>query len=160
MITEIPAFDALEGAQEPTDCFGGVLTGSAHESAMCHFAELCDEADNAVKDIFGRELLAEGRISELDDVINEMWENGWNPETGDLNLFVLHFGVLLTAAMLSVEQTTPVFRSESVLNHVSVWRLPSGTEYFPVHKVLKCLVNRRGESASQMYNDLARKAIG
>jgi hypothetical protein len=115
--TEVPAFDALEGGTEPTDCFGAVLTGTAHDNAICRFAELRDQADNAVKDIFGRHLLAAGRISELDEVITEMWETGWDPETGDVKLFVLHFGALLTAAMLTVEGTTPVFRSDSVLDH-------------------------------------------
>jgi hypothetical protein len=156
----IPAFDALQGKDSPTDCFGPVLRADAHVRAMSNLAAVCEQAEAAVRDIFGQDLTRPGSIVELDDVIHEMWATGWDPAPGNVKLFVVHFGALLASAMLRTHGTVGVFRSETIIDHVSVWHRQSRTEYFPVHKVVKCLTARYGESASQMYNDLRKKAFG
>lgn len=155
---EVPPFDALKGDSHPTEICGPVLTGSEHDSALSNFNTMTEQARAAVQEHL-KVSISSGinSVESIDRIIVDIWNTGWNPEDGNLNLFVLHFGSLLASAMLKVPGTQPVFRSTTNANHFSVLHSKSGMEYFPFHKLTKCLTESTGESASQMLNDLINK---
>ena len=93
----------------------------------------------------------------MDQIISEMWDSGWNPETGNINLFARDFGVVLVDAILKSLGGKPIFRSEKDMSHLSIFWANSKLEAFPFHKVLKCLFNRQGESASSFVSSLYEK---
>ncbi len=158
---EIPPFDALIGSEKPTDSFGGILENAEFDIAMLRFEELANQAIITVCEMFDINL-SDPKITadELDGIISEMWSTGWNPEEADFNLFCSHYGTILASLMKIVPNTSIVFRSSSNINHLSIWHESSKTEYFPFHKIAKCLTRRHGESVRQMIGDLKQKEFG
>ncbi len=59
----------------------------------------------------------ESGIETLDRLIRDMWDHGWDPDAGNLNLFTTHFGSLLAVALLRYAGAAPVFRSRDVFDH-------------------------------------------
>jgi hypothetical protein len=82
----------------------------------------------------------------LDGIIERMWETGWDPRVGDLNLFTRTFGLLLIEATLDLLGGRPIFRSpgDDIYVHNSIFW--PGVEAFPFHKAFKCLTESDGES--------------
>ncbi len=102
----------------------------------------------------------ESGIETLDRLIRDMWDQGWDPDAGNLNVFTTHFGFLLAVALLRRPCAAPVFRSRDVLDHLSVWQAGTKREYFPFHMALKCFCSSRGESLQQMLRDASRGPTG
>jgi len=151
------AMDALQGEDAPTALFGSVLPKDEAVVARSNLSELAEQARRGVKETFGVHIEPDANgMVKLDQVIKQMWQEGWTPEGGDPNLFVSDFGVLLADALLAIDGTAPVFRSSCNLNHFSVWLTKRGIEYFPFHKTLKCLSRSEGESLAQLYRDARR----
>ena len=158
---EIPPFDAIIGSAKPTGSFGDILKYEEHEKAISEFENLVLLAKEAVREDFNLNLSDfTNAADELDNIILEMWSEGWNPENGDLNLFCSHFGAVLASLLIAVPNTKFVFRSSTELDNLSIWHEPSKTEYFPFHKIAKCLTVKHGESVRQMVNDLNQKEFG
>lgn len=80
-----------------------------------------------------------------------MWADGWSPEHGNLDLFATDFGAIFAEALLRLPEMKLIMRSADDLNHLSVWSERSKAEYFPLHKVVKCLRSQNGESLSQLF---------
>ncbi len=158
---EITPFDAIIGSEKPTGSFGNILKYEERDEAISEFENLLLLAKESVRENFNIFLSDSiNAATELDNVISEMWSEGWNPEVGDLNLFCSHFGAILASLLIAVPNTKYVFRSSTELDNLSVWHEPSKTEYFPFHKIAKCLTAEHGESARQMVNDLNQKEFG
>lgn len=83
---------------------------------------------------------------ELDKIVSEMWATGWNPMSGNINLFSRDLGLCFSIALLNMFGGNPVFRSQKDMNHFSIFWIDAKVEVFPFHKVLKCLFNREGET--------------
>src|SRR5688500_6723470 len=96
-------FDALQDDTEPTLMFGRPLVASAAEDALRELSRTADVARNAVRDCFHRALLpGEAGMRQLDEIVSEMWRDGWSPASGNVNLFSTHFGSLLAIELLSL----------------------------------------------------------
>ena len=160
MHQEALQFDALEGGGEPTSMIGPVVQGVAATQGLRDLAEIAVTARNAVRHIFRQDLEAdEAGMSRLDEIVQGMWRDRWNPAEANLDLFVTHFGSLLASALLSLSGSEAIFRDGRALDHVSVFfRLEPSMEYFPFHKAYKCLTNREGESFAQLFRDARRQA--
>jgi hypothetical protein len=148
-IPEFPAFDMFSGvATAPYHGFGGVVQDSDGLERLLHA-----EAAQVRKDVqktFRAKLETSASIpKELDGVIEKMWETGWDPRVGNLNLFTRTFGLLLFETTLDLLGGKPIFRSpgdDNVYVHNSIFW--PGVEAFPFHKAFKCLTESDGESMS------------
>jgi hypothetical protein len=96
----------------------------------------------------------------LDEIVAGMWRDGWKPAESALNTFTRDFGLLSAAALLALPNAVPVFRSERVLDHFSVYFPYFRTEYFPFHKALNALTARHGESFRQLFAAAAAQGAG
>ena len=107
-IPDFPAFDILSGkATTPYHGFGGVVQDSSELERQLHVdaARVREE----IRKTFRVRLESSTSIpKELDDIIERMWETGWDPRVGDLNLFTHDFGLLLIVATLDLLGGRPV----------------------------------------------------
>ena len=104
---KVPPFDVLAGDTEPFTGFGDVLPPSAEVSET--FLSEAENARRRLEDGFKRDLkdpkLAAQR---LDEIIAEMWAQGWSPKVGNVALFTRDFGLVLTTTVLSLCGGMPV----------------------------------------------------
>lgn len=155
---EVPAFDALEGQAEPFAGFGQPLAGPALGR---DFESLVGQAWMRVNDgLWPSPPSFEDVPLMLDATISEMWETGWDPEAGDLNLFVRDFGAVLTASVRHMWGGELVFRSTYDVSHLSVWWPEARFEAFSFHKVLKALHQREGESLTLFARGVGQHVSG
>lgn len=155
---EIPPFDLLNGSEKPTDCFGVILENAEYADAFLQFKDLVNQAKESIAEIFNFDLSdPEDIVNGLDAIISQMWSTGWDPNNASLNLFCSHFGAVLAFYMGSLPKVRIVLRSLNKLNHLSVWHEASKSEYFPFHKIVKCLTRMHGESIRQMVDDLKQR---
>lgn len=83
----------------------------------------------------------------LEGVIEDMWQQGWDPHHGNVDLFVRDFGLILCKSLYSqCSGGSLQFRSQTNLDHTSIWWPAQGIEAFPFHKIYKRLFSRSGES--------------
>jgi hypothetical protein len=151
---EVPPFDALSGQVNPFLGFGQILPNSFELEKR--FQETLTKALRNVKDGFKVKLAIPNEIPrELDRIIVGMWDSGWNPESGNVNLFSRDFGCILTKAVLDSLGGISTFRSIDDISHFSIFWPDAKLEAFPFHKVLKCLYNRNGETMISFIEGLA-----
>jgi hypothetical protein len=145
-IPDFPAFDMLSGrATAPYRGFGDVIQDSSELERQLHADAAQVRKD--VRETFGVKLESSTSIpKELDDIIEKMWETGWDPRVGNLGLFNATFGLLLIEATLDLLGGRLIFRppGDDVDIHNSIFW--PGVEAFPFHKAFKCLTESDGES--------------
>lgn len=152
----VPLFDILADQQSIYPGFGPVLPHS--QARLDRFIKLADQATERIQS----EFLAEKPqkdvgIETLDGIIEQMWSEDWDPQSGDINLFSTDFGLVLTRIIQALVGGRLVFRSETDLNHVSLYWPDRQIEVFPFHKIYKCLANRTGESL-KMFVEAIRES--
>jgi hypothetical protein len=142
---EIMDFDLLVGKAPPFLGFGEVIQES--EELEKELDTAADQVRRQIRDTFGAKLDNPSTTpKELDDIIQELWETGWDPQVGNLALFTRDLGLLLTEATLDLLGGNLIFRSKSDVMHWSIFWADQGVEAFPFHKALKCLTHLHGET--------------
>jgi hypothetical protein len=139
-----PVFDALRGGSSPCADFGPRLEG---ESVLQNFETVASEAKSRVASIFGVEVdYGDCAAEALEGIVREMWETGWDPTKGSIDLFSTDLGCLLTKSVQQQLGGEVVFRSSRDLSHASIWFPHQRVEVFPFHRVFKRLKSQDGES--------------
>ena len=142
---QTPPFDVLADQKEIYPGFGEVLPDSPDR--LDRFRKLADNALIRIQEGFVSDsLLLNIQPETLDDLVQQMWAEGWDPESGDVNFFVTDFGLVLTQMLQELVGGQLVFRSENDLNHISLYWPDRSLEVFPFHKSFKCLTVKEGES--------------
>ena len=93
-------------------------------------------------------------MQDLDDILAEMWEEAWSPETGNIHLFATDFGAILACELASSFHGRLLFRSRKDLTHCSVWWADSRVEAFAFHKALKALYDRQERALVAFYDGI------
>lgn len=151
-------FDALSGSKEPFEGFGPALPSVGAERA---FRVVVSQARERVKSVFNEDIGPDRRgVETVEQVVVTMWQEGWNPEAGDLDLFARDFGALVTDSILSEVGGTLVFRSQTDLSHTSLWWPAQQFEVFPFHRAAKRLVRQEGEGLLYLFDSVCRKVRG
>jgi hypothetical protein len=142
---EIMDFDLLTGNMTPFRGFGEMIQDSMEIEAERHKAT--DHAREQIRKVFGAKLESPTTIpKELDDIVQELWETGWNPEADNIELFTRDLGLLLTEATLELLGGSLRFRSDQNAFHWSIFWADQRVEAFPLHKAYKCLIRPDGET--------------
>jgi hypothetical protein len=157
MKIETPPFDAIAGQSNPFTGFGQILPNSVELEEQ--FQKEAASAKHRLKECF-RAVLADPREipNELDKIITDMWNSGWDPQSGNVNLFTRDFGCVLTMSILDSLGGSLLFRSTEDVSHLSIFWVAAKFEAFPFHKVLKCLYNRQGETIVGFTDGIAKAA--
>lgn len=150
---EIPPFDLLKGQNAPFEGFGDILPKSLSNNNL--LIGLISQATIRIEEDFE---IGQGDaikfVAELENIIDEMWQDGWDPQKGDVNLFTTDFGLILTKTIIDLYGGEFIFRSKTNLNHFSIWWVEKGIEVFPFHKMYKRLIYLSGENLSSFIQGL------
>ena len=153
---EIQDFDLLVGRSAPFHGFGEVVRDPRRIEV--EFLKNVDQVRRQIRDTFGVRLEESSSIpEELDGIIRELWQTGWDPRVGNLQLFTRDFGLLLTEATLDLLKGTLIPRSASNLIHWSIFWGTERVEAFPFHKALKCLTHLDGETMTYFVRGLGHQ---
>src|SRR5260370_9707918 len=153
---EILDFDILVGRSASLRGFGEVIEDSKELERQLH--KDADQVRQQIRDAFDAKLdNSSGTPKELDDIIKELWETGWDLQVGNLQLFTRDFGLLLTEATLDLLGGKLISRSPSNLIHWSIFCLDRQVEAFPFHKALKCLTHFDGETITYFVRGLGHQ---
>jgi hypothetical protein len=144
-------FDLLKGEETPTFIFGNTFIEPKEE--MRNLQVVSNEAKRRFVEMFlGNK--KEITISFLEKTIRKMWEEGWTPQKGNINLFATDFGAILTCLLLKRLNGKIVFRSKTDLNNLSIWWEKKKIEVFPFHKMLKRLSSQEGDDIEYFFNQI------
>jgi hypothetical protein len=151
----VPPFDMLTAQPSPYSGFGEPLAESSDLEKQ--LLSLADEARTRLNEGFGRQLANDASLpAELDSIVREMWEHGWSPDTGNVNLFATDFGLVLAAMLRERYKVAMVFRSATDVSHVSLFWVREEIEVFPFHHVVKCLLDSQSDSIASFADGIER----
>jgi hypothetical protein len=154
-LLEIPPFEALTQGTSPYSGFGPLVTDKATAAS---FDRVVSEAVARISETFGLAAsLDEKGVAALEGVVSRMWDEGWDPEARDVNLFVRDLGSAFMAIIQARVGGEAVFRSQTDLSHASLWWPQKRLEVFPFHKMYRRLIERDGESLTFFVEALASK---
>lgn len=150
---DVPEFDMLASQSRPFEGFGEpAICSSSFKSVI---DEVIDQSRSRVSEFFGLDATeGEDVAIALDQIVADMWREGWDPSVGDLNLFARDLGAVFLYALTREFGGDLVLRSTSDLSHASVFLRRKKIEVFPFHKAFKCLVRRDGESFAQVVRGI------
>jgi hypothetical protein len=150
---EIAFVDILTDSTTPYLGFGAIMEHSNDAEMNLH--KEATKVRNDLKDEFGV-ILDDPLIipEELDSIVRQMWNSGWDPQNGNIDLFARDFGLVLIEAILALLGGVLIFRRGSNVNHLSIFWSKSKIEAFPFHKTLKCLLNEDGDSMTYFVRGL------
>lgn len=156
---DIPPFDIITGDSIPFDGFGNIIEDK--KNVEISFLKVLKEVSNRIRDIFDLDLDCENidAVTDLENLLSQMWLEGWDPEAGDYNLFTRDFGSILAREIKSQMGGEYIFRSKRRLDYTSIFWKEKKVEAFPFFKVLKRLFNKDGESLTYFFSSL-RTIIG
>jgi hypothetical protein len=138
-------FDLLVGPKAPFLGFGEIIQNSRGLEDELHKAAA--QVREQIRNVFGAKLDSPSMApKELDDIIQELWETGWDPEADNVELFTRDLGLLITEVTLELLGGELTFRSTDNFIHCSIFWSDQGVEAFPFHKALKCLRHSHGET--------------
>lgn len=150
---QVPLFDLLYGDSQPYGGFGAILREDSK-----YVEEFRSRAQKSLKDLQAGLGINQtnwfGAASSLDAIVEMMWQQGWNPESGNTNLFSTDFGFVIAMALHSVLGGVFVFRSYEDISHTSIMWTQKRVEAFPFHKAYKCLLDRGAESVGQFLSSV------
>ena len=99
----------------------------------------------------------ESGILSLEKLVGQMWDEGWDPEHGDINLFARDFGSLFFVGIHTILKGAQVFRSETDLSHASLFWAHRKAEAFPFHRIYKRLYAKDGESLPYFFDGVKQQ---
>ena len=107
-IPDFPVFDMFSSKAAPYHGFGGVVQDSNGLESQLH-AEAAQVRRDVQKTCRAKLETSASIPKELDGIIEKMWETGWDPRVGNLNLFTRTFGLLLFETTLELLGGKPIF---------------------------------------------------
>lgn len=147
---KVPAFDLLDGQEQPYTGFGEPLKKSTKRTDK--LAALIENAYLRIHDGFNVDVSDPSDAArEIDRILEGMWSQGWSPTDANVNLFSTDFGLAVTGAMLKKYGGEVIFRSDTVLDHLSIWWKAERKEAFPFHHMLKCLLKPEANGVSSYF---------
>jgi len=145
----------LLNQQTPFEGFGAVLDMT--DELVNRFRGVVEQATLRIEDVFKVSLEEPSQIPErLESIITNMWEQGWQPNDQNINLFATDFGCVLAKAIHELYGGTIIFRSTDDLSHLSIWWKVKQVELFPFHKTYKRLLWQEPDSIDYFIKSVAQ----
>ena len=154
-LLEVPPFESLTQGTSPYSGFGPLVTDT---ETINNFSRIVSEGSARISQTFGMSFPPDrSGIAGLEALISRIWEEGWDPDTSDVNLFVRDFGSIFMSLIQAMTTGEPVFRSRTDLSHASLWWSTKRLEVFPFHKMYRRFTDREGESLLFFVDGLGKK---
>jgi hypothetical protein len=146
--------ECLRGNPYPTPKLGPLMIDEAYVAAL---ERLVDYAAQASTDL-GQQNNIEVAfditgVAALDDIINKVRARNWPAESNPFKWHANALGSVLACIMLSRGNSITAFRAKDNFTNFSVYVAATQVEYFPFHKVQKCLSSADAGTIADYYNE-------
>ncbi len=153
-LLDVPPFESLTRGTSPYSGFGPTSTDP---EVAEHFLQVVTQARARIHEAFAVDVPQDrAGIVALEELAAHMWEEGWDPESADVNLFVRDLGSVFMSILQAMTGGEAVFRSKTDLSHASLWWPTKRLEVFPFHKIYRRLTKRDGESLAFFVDSMVK----
>lgn len=149
--------ESLRGNPSPTSKLGPLLIDVAYLQALEKIIEFAAQASGDLDrkhdctitfDLAGVQL--------LDRILIDVRANNWPKESGHFRWYQTSLGSVLACSMLQYGNSITAFRSKDNFTNFSVYVAQTHVEYFPFHKVHKCLTSADAGTLEDYYGEFTR----
>jgi hypothetical protein len=154
MPENLALFDLYQGNQQPLPVFGEI---QLFVESPPEFAETLTIVLGRVVDGFDWPSQTGWEMIELiDDMVKELWKDGWNRKTNNLELFATDLGILLMDSCHRMLGGDLVLREGVNLLHASLWWPEHSVEFFPFHSIARRLYSEEESSIRVLVTEVER----
>jgi hypothetical protein len=149
--------ESLRGSPSPTSKLGPLLIDVAYLQALEKIIEFAAQASSDLDSKHGTQITFDlAGVQALDRILGEIRANNWPKESGHFRWYQTSLGSVLACAMLQYGNSITAFRSKDNFTNFSVFVEQTQVEYFPFHKVHKCLISGDAGSLESYYGEFTR----
>ncbi|MBA3698389.1 MAG: hypothetical protein H0W78_06020 [Planctomycetes bacterium] len=134
--------ESLRGNPHPTPKLGPLLIDEAYIAAIEKLVEYASQASTDLQSQHGLEVSfddANTGVKALDQIIERVRARNWPADSSPLKWHANALGAVLACMMLQRGNSITAFRSKDNFTNFSVYIPNTKVEYFPFHKIQKCL---------------------
>lgn len=150
--------DCLRGNPYPTPKLGPLLIDEAYVAAIEKLVEYASQASTDLQAQHGVEVSvddAQAGVTALDQVIARVRARNWPVESNPFKWHANAIGSVLACLMLQRGDSITAFRAKDNFTNFSVYVPQTKVEYFPFHKVQKCLTSADAGTVASYYHEFA-----
>lgn len=146
--------ECLRGNAFPTPKLGPLLIDEAYIAAIEKLVEYASQASTDLQSQHGIEVSfddpAQG-IAAIDQIIARVRARNWPPESNPYKWHANALGSVLACMMLQRGNSITAFRAKDNFTNFSVYVPTTQVEYFPFHKIQKCLSSADAGTVAAYY---------
>jgi hypothetical protein len=151
--------ECLRGNPYPTPKLGPLLIDEAYIAAIEKLVEYASQASTDLQSQHGIEVSfddANAGVAALDQIIARVRARNWPAESNPFKWHSNALGSVLACMMLQRGNSITAFRAKDNFTNFSVYVPTTKVEYFPFHKVQKCLVSADAGTVAAYYAEFAQ----
>jgi hypothetical protein len=146
--------ECLRGNPHPTDKLGPLMIDEAYVSAIERLVEYAAQASTDLGQQHNMEVaFDDSGVAALDQIIATVRARNWPTDSNPFKWHANALGSVLACIMLSRGNSITAFRSKDNFTNFSVYVAPTQVEYFPFHKVQKCLTSANAGTVTAYYKE-------
>ncbi len=134
--------ECLRGSAFPTSKLGPLLIDEAYVAAIEKLVEYASQASTDLQAQHGVEVSFDdpaAGIAALEVIIGRVRARNWPTDSNPFKWHTNALGAVLACMMLQRGNSITAFRAKDNFTNFSVYVPDTKVEYFPFHKILKCL---------------------
>lgn len=148
--------ECLRGNPYPTPKLGPLLIDEAYVAAIEKLVEYAAQASTDLGQQHGVEIgFDDDGVKALDQVIERVRARKWPVDSNPFKWHANAIGSVLACIMLKRGNSITAFRSKDNFTNFSVYVPQTSVEYFPFHKVQKCLSSADAGTVAAYYAEFA-----
>ncbi len=146
--------ECLRGNPYPTPKLGPLLIDEAYVSALERLVEYAAQASTDLGQQHNMDVSFDVTgVAAVDAIIAKVRERNWPSDSNPFKWHANALGSVLACIMLSRGNSITAFRSKENFTNFSVYVASTQVEYFPFHKVQKCLTSADAGTIAAYYNE-------
>jgi len=146
--------ECLRGNPHPTSKLGPLLIDEAYISAIEKLVEYASQASTDLQAQHGIEVSfddAQAGVQALDQIIDRVRARNWPADSNPFKWHANALGSVLACMMLQRGNSITAFRAKDNFTNFSVYVPTTAVEYFPFHKIQKCLTSPDAGTVADYY---------
>lgn len=150
--------ECLRGNPYPTPKLGPLLIDEAYIAAIEKLVEYASQASTDLQSQHGIEVSFDdpnAGVAALDTIIARVRARNWPAESNPFKWHANALGSVLACMMLQRGNSITAFRAKDNFTNFSVYIPQTQVEYFPFHKVQKCLTSADAGTVEAYYHEFA-----
>ena len=148
--------ECLRGNPSPTPKLGPLLIDEAYVAAIEKLVEYAAQASTDLGQQHGVEIgFDDEGVKALDHVLERVRARKWPVDSNPYKWHANAIGSVLACMMLQRGNSITAFRAKDNFTNFSVYVPQTKVEYFPFHKVQKCLSSADAGTVAAYYAEFA-----